>query len=87
MRLLGIVRVTWKAKEWSKNDNAHSGVWEAEAPGKSPWEDSQRWTSYKPLGFISLSPSFILNGAACLRGKIFENYPQNSENKLSTMVV
>lgn len=32
------------------------------------------------------SHGFTLNGAAYLRGKIFENYPQNSENKLSTMV-
>lgn len=42
-------------------------------------------------GTGSLAPPasvrFILNGAACSRGKIFENYPQNSENKLSTMVV
>lgn len=87
MGLLGIVRVAWKAKEWSRNDNAHSGVWEAEAHGKSPWEDSWSWTRYKLPGSTSLSPRFILNGAAYLRGKIFENYPQNSENKLSTMVV
>lgn len=33
MGILGIVHVAWKAKEWSRND-AHSGVWEAEAMGK-----------------------------------------------------
>lgn len=80
MGLLEIVCVAWKTEEWSRNDNAHSGVWEAEAHGKSVG-------TYKLPGSTSLSSSFILNGAAYSRVKIFENYPQNSENKLSTMVV